>query len=99
LRAVTQVTGFCYALAPLECCWSLALAGLPGAEIPARGFGASDCRANPIRCPAHLAAFPGILDPNLMCCVLAQAGNLPAEALKWATVPFLESTENTAFIG
>ncbi len=33
----------------LECAWAAALGTLPGVTIPARGFGASDCR-----CPAHL---------------------------------------------
>ncbi len=37
-----------------ECRWSQALAALPGAFIPAPGFGATDCRAG---CPAHLVAF------------------------------------------
>jgi Uri superfamily endonuclease len=40
----------------LECDWLATLRGLPGAEIVAPGFGASDCR-----CPAHLlhvAALP-----------------------------------------
>ncbi len=36
-----------------ECCWAEALNELPGASIPAAGFGVSDCR-----CPAHLIRFP-----------------------------------------
>lgn len=36
-----------------ECIWATALGALPGASIPALGFGASDCR-----CPAHLFHFP-----------------------------------------
>lgn len=36
-----------------ECAWALALAEMPGASIPARGFGASDCS-----CPTHLVHFP-----------------------------------------
>lgn len=35
-----------------ECVWAQALAGLPGASIPAPRFGASDCC-----CPAHLVHF------------------------------------------
>jgi len=35
-----------------ECAWAGALARLPGADLPAPGFGASDCR-----CPAHLIHF------------------------------------------
>ena len=38
----------------LECCWSQALAQLPGGQIIVPGFGASDCRSG---CPAHLVAF------------------------------------------
>jgi Uri superfamily endonuclease len=41
--------------AALECAWSQAVARLPGAAIPARGFGAADCR---LGCAAHLVAFP-----------------------------------------
>ncbi|MBI4319005.1 MAG: GIY-YIG nuclease family protein [Chloroflexi bacterium] len=37
----------------LECLFCRALLNLPGAMIPARGFGSSDCR-----CPAHLVHFP-----------------------------------------
>lgn len=39
---------------PLECRWSQWLAGLPGAAVPAPGFGASDCRCG---CPAHLVLW------------------------------------------
>ena len=34
---------------PAECVWAAAARRLPGASIPARGFGSSDCR-----CEAHL---------------------------------------------
>lgn len=37
---------------PLEHRWAAALAELPGAEMPAPRFGASDCR-----CPSHLYRF------------------------------------------
>ena len=37
-----------------ECALNRATAALPGASLPAPGFGASDCRA---RCPAHLLGF------------------------------------------
>jgi Uri superfamily endonuclease len=43
----------------LECRWSQALVALPGAVIPALGFGASDCTAG---CSAHCAAFPAGLE-------------------------------------
>ncbi len=39
----------------LECIWSQALLCLPGAIVPAPGFGAADCRRG---CAAHLIAFP-----------------------------------------
>jgi Uri superfamily endonuclease len=39
---------------PIECLWSQALAALPGASIPAPGFGARDCKAG---CIAHLVAL------------------------------------------
>lgn len=53
LRLVAQVCGIAYALTPRpqECLWSQALASLPGAWLPAPGFGASDCRKG---CRAHL---------------------------------------------
>ncbi len=36
----------------LECQWGQVASGLPGARVPVRGFGSSDCR-----CPAHLIYF------------------------------------------
>jgi Uri superfamily endonuclease len=39
----------------LECVWSQALAALPGATIPVRGLGSSDCRSG---CGAHLVQLP-----------------------------------------
>ena len=59
LRTVGDVRGYCYATTnalhrlPMECWWSQTLAALPGATIPAEGFGASDCRSG---CRAHLIA-------------------------------------------
>ncbi len=47
----------------LECRWAAALAALPGAGLPAPGFGASDCG-----CPAHLIAIP---EPDAICGALA----------------------------
>ena len=38
----------------LECAWARKLTGLPGAYIPAPGFGASDCRQG---CASHLVGF------------------------------------------
>lgn len=52
-------TGTSNAHQPLECLWSQALAALPGATLPAPGFGAGDCRRG---CRAHLVAFPWLGD-------------------------------------
>jgi len=40
---------------PVECIWSQTLSALPYANIPAPGFGASDCHSG---CCAHLIHFP-----------------------------------------
>ncbi|HUS69530.1 MAG TPA: GIY-YIG nuclease family protein [Anaerolineae bacterium] len=45
--------------ARLECTWVRALLQLPGATLPVRGFGSSDCD-----CPAHLVRF--VSAPSLM---------------------------------
>jgi Uri superfamily endonuclease len=64
LRAAAEMLGAWWACAgatqtlpgwPLECRWSQTLSGLPGAFIPAPGFGAGDCRSG---CRAHLVGFP-----------------------------------------
>lgn len=57
LRSAAQIKGFWYSTAShnLECQISRDLALLPGAFIPAPGFGASDCRTG---CKSHLIAFP-----------------------------------------
>ncbi|MDH3701228.1 MAG: GIY-YIG nuclease family protein [Alphaproteobacteria bacterium] len=41
-----------------ECALLSSILTHPGATVPIRGFGSSDCR----RCPAHLAAVPGNFD-------------------------------------
>ena len=53
-----RLVGFWASTLPahLECRWVMALITLPGASIPARGLGASDCLRS---CPAHLLAFSG----------------------------------------
>jgi Uri superfamily endonuclease len=70
LRQVAQVVAWAFALhnrgtflssndrhpGSSECEWYQALASTPGALVPLRGFGASDCTHG---CPAHLALFPG----------------------------------------
>jgi Uri superfamily endonuclease len=57
LREHAGICAIYFATTPvrLECVWSQALAALPGAQIPVRGFGASDCSAG---CHAHLVALP-----------------------------------------
>lgn len=60
LRAVSEPTGCFYTpynqnSPQMECRWSKELAQLPGAVIPQKGFGASDCRSG---CAAHLVCFP-----------------------------------------
>lgn len=64
---------------PLECRWVELLSLQPGAWFPARGFGASDCRAHPRRCPAHLLAFSRPLLAHDLSVFLAPAGELPVE--------------------
>jgi Uri superfamily endonuclease len=82
LRSAAEVTGFCYLANPthLECPWSQALSLSPGANIPVPGFGASDCRSRPKRCPAHLVAFGHSLHPTEIAAFLAQGTGLPVEA-------------------
>ena len=55
LRAQAQVLALWYATGreSRECRWSQALSELPGASVPAPGFGASDCQ-----CRTHLIHFP-----------------------------------------
>jgi len=57
VRARATIHGVCFATASehLECTWSQTLAALPGAHIPAPGFGSSDCTAG---CRSHLLSFP-----------------------------------------
>ena len=55
LAAVAPVVEVWWAAgeARMECAWAGAAAALPGAMVPAPGFGASDCR-----CRTHLLRFP-----------------------------------------
>jgi len=53
LRQAVVVETWCApSVARLECTWARALLRLPGAMLPVRGFGSSDCH-----CPAHLVRF------------------------------------------
>jgi Uri superfamily endonuclease len=83
LLPAAQITGFCYTLVPrpLECRWVQLLALQPGAGFPVHGFGASDCRAHPRHCPAHLLAFSRPLLAPELSRILAAAGKLPVEAV------------------
>ena len=89
LRSAAQVAGFCYAITPVsqECYWCQALALQPGAWIPARGFGASDCRARHRRCPAHLLAFSRPVLATELSKVLALAEDQQVEAVMLADAP------------
>ena len=49
-----------------ECALLSSILTHPGATVPIRGFGSSDCR----RCPAHLAAVPENFD---LACVTQEA--------------------------
>jgi Uri superfamily endonuclease len=57
LRPYLEIQGIGYLSCNtyLECAWSHSLASFPAAQVPAPGFGASDCAQG---CPAHLIAFP-----------------------------------------
>lgn len=54
LRREAEVVEAWYALSArrLECDWARAASTIPGARVPASGFGSSDCR-----CPSHLLHF------------------------------------------
>ncbi len=71
----------------LECSWSQALAGLPGAQFPAPGFGSSDCHTTPRRCLAHLIAFPNGLAMEMIRQTLAQATSNPIAELVYLAIP------------
>jgi Uri superfamily endonuclease len=62
--AANDVPGIC-----LECDWVRCLLAIPGVEIPARGFGASDCRED---CPAHLLRLPDGYDHERLWEVLGE---------------------------
>ena len=63
LRPCLTLVGGWFALTTqrLECVWGQALSRLPGALIPAPGFGARDCRRG---CPAHLFHLPDAGTPD-----------------------------------
>lgn len=79
LRALAQPVGFCYQTGQprLECEWSQALARLPGAFLPAPGFGSSDCRRG---CRSHLVGTGRIdlLQKEHWLALLGDAGEITA---------------------
>jgi Uri superfamily endonuclease len=81
LRSQAELIGVWYSpiLDPLECAWSQALLDLPGASLPAPGFGAADCR---LGCLSHLVAFTGGLPQGLLDPVLKSF----AGPLYWLTL-------------
>ena len=56
----------------VECAWAAAVLSLPGANVPAPCFGASDCR-----CASHLVHFEWRPEPT----ALTAALGIPASAL------------------
>lgn len=58
----------------LQCLWSQAVAGLAGANIPAKGFGASDCR---LSCAAHFVHLPDGVSTMLLWNVLQGVCSTP----------------------
>ena len=82
-RQVANVFEVCYAagLPSLECQWSQRVANLPGVEVPAPGFGASDC---PCGCAAHLYFIPRQVDSTLIGAILHECGD------NWVYLPKIE---------
>jgi len=62
---------------PLECEWSCVVSHLPGAAVPAPGFGAADCRHG---CPAHLLMPPPGLQAQRLAHLLSSIGSRPSVA-------------------
>jgi Uri superfamily endonuclease len=77
LRPYSSATG-CWWASPgestLQCLWSQAIAALPGATIPAKGFGASDCQSS---CPAHLVRLPDGASPTFLSAILQRVSPQP----------------------
>jgi Uri superfamily endonuclease len=80
---------------PVECIWSQTLSALPYANIPAQGFGSSDCH---YECRAHLIHFqqsnnslnnrPLILPQVSVRRLLADAVEVPPDLLKFEFIKF-----------
>lgn len=63
-----------------ECAWSQAALNLPGAAIPAPGFGAADCHHG---CAAHLVGLPDLITANEIAAVLEKALNRSSGEVVW----------------
>jgi Uri superfamily endonuclease len=104
LHSIARVSAYCYLLIqkyksnaiiraphmPIECLWSQVFEAIPGAVIPVKGFGASDCRSG---CRAHLVAFhPTVQTPRPLLAspetidLLAQKTDVPTNALVCANL-------------
>ena len=59
----------------MECTINSRIKGIEGAEVPVKGFGASDCRKN---CGSHLLYFPEI--ENADCLLLKLVGHIQSES-------------------
>lgn len=78
--AVLQGGWFAPVPGPWECAWSKAASGMPGAVIPAPGFGAADCRQG---CTAHLLMFPQHLEPGGFSLRLEAVSSVLAGRVMW----------------
>ncbi len=81
LLAVAPVVAVWYAVGRerRECAWARSLAARPGAILPVRGFGASDCH-----CPAHLFYFAARPTRDL----LSRAARVPLSEERIMPEPF-----------
>lgn len=77
--------GCCYLETELrqECLWSQALASLPEASIPAPRFGAGDCEAGGVKCPAHLISFGSGISSHKLQWLLAGVSGYPPSRLRY----------------
>jgi Uri superfamily endonuclease len=81
LGEVASLFGCCYAITDkrMECQWSQILADCQDAFIPARRFGASDCRTRKIPCATHLVLLRTGVNADRLRKILASGSELPLE--------------------
>ena len=72
----------------VECVWAASLRCLPDAQIPAPGFGASDCR-----CPSHLVHVPALPSNGWFASMLG-AGRIAMNSDKLTTLLQILATGN-----